>query len=166
MRARSGLVLLVLLLATAIGAVPVARAQAATTTWTGALADGATWQIRVPADWNGTLLLYSHGYRAPGSPNPAQDVSDPVTGGWLLDHGFALAGSSYASTGWAIKEALADQAAVLDTFEATVGQAPDYPLQLMLGIYEFPGETDSGRPAGEYPKAFVVDYVRGYRLTD
>ena len=48
----------------------------------------------------------------------------------------------------------------------TVGQAPDYPLQLMLGIYEFPGETDSGRPAGEYPKAFVVDYVRGYRLTD
>jgi uncharacterized tannase-like protein DUF6351 len=120
-RARSGLVLLVLLLATAIGAVPVARAQAATTTWTGALADGATWQIRVPADWNGTLLLYSHGYRAPGSPNPAQDVSDPVTGGWLLDHGFALAGSSYASTGWAIKEALADQAAVLDAFEATVG---------------------------------------------
>ena len=44
-----------------------------------------------------------------------------MTGGWLLDHGFALAGSSYASTGWAVKEALADQAAVLDAFEATVG---------------------------------------------
>jgi dienelactone hydrolase len=105
----------------ALGAVPGAHAQAAVTTSTGILADGATWQIRVPADWNGTLLLYSHGYRAPGSPNPAQDVSDPVTGGWLLDHGFALAGSSYASTGWAIKDALADQAAVLDAFEATVG---------------------------------------------
>jgi hypothetical protein len=120
-RARSGLVLLVVLLAVALGGVPAAHAQAAVTTSTGTLADGATWQIRVPADWNGTLLLYSHGYRAPGSPNPAQDVSDPVTGGWLLDHGFALAGSSYASTGWAIKEALADQAAVLDAFEATVG---------------------------------------------
>jgi len=117
---RSRLLLLVVLLAVGLAGVAPARAQA-TTTYTGILPDGATWQIRVPAAWNGTLLLYSHGYRAPGSPNPAQDVSDPVTGGWLLDHGFALAGSSYASTGWAIKEALADQAAVLDAFvEATV----------------------------------------------
>jgi dienelactone hydrolase len=122
-RVRSGLVLLVVLLAVGLGALPVAHAQATTTTHTGTLADGASWQIRVPADWNGTLLLYSHGYRDPSSPtNPAQDVSDPVTGGWLLDHGFALAGSSYASTGWAVKEALADQAAVLDEFEARVGR--------------------------------------------
>jgi hypothetical protein len=41
----------------------------------------------------------------------------------------------------------------------TVGQSPDYPMQLMLGIYEFPGEDD-GRP---YPKAFDVESVRGYR---
>ena len=35
-------------------------------------------------------------------------------------------------------------------------QAPDYPMQLMLGIYEFP------EPArrGPYPKEFFVDYVR------
>jgi hypothetical protein len=123
-RVRSGLVLLVVVVAMALGALPAAHAQATATTRTGTLADGATWQIRVPADWNGTLLLYSHGYRAPGSPNPAQDVSDPVTGGWLLDHGFALAGSSYASTGWAVEEALADQAAVLDAFEDEVGQPP------------------------------------------
>ena len=122
MRVRSGLVLLVVLLAMGLGALPVAHAQATTTTHTGTLVDGATWQIRVPAEWNGTLLLYSRGYRPPGSPNPAQDVSDPVTGGWLLDHGFALAGSSYASTGWAVKEALADQTAVLDEFEARVGR--------------------------------------------
>jgi hypothetical protein len=71
-RVRSGLVLLVVLLAMGLGALPVAHAQATTTTRTGTLADGATWQIRVPGDWNGTLLLYSHGYRAPGSPNPAR----------------------------------------------------------------------------------------------
>jgi hypothetical protein len=47
----------------------------------------------------------------------------------------------------------------------TVGQSPDYPMQLMLGIYEFAGETDDGRTTGGYPKEFVVDYVRGYRLT-
>ena len=46
-----------------------------------------------------------------------------------------------------------------------VEQAPDYPLQLMLGIYDFPDTTDALRPAGAYPKAFVVDYVRGYSLS-
>jgi beta-glucanase (GH16 family) len=44
----------------------------------------------------------------------------------------------------------------------TVHQSPSYPMQLMLGIYEFRGDT-SGSPAGEYPKLFTVDYVRGYR---
>jgi hypothetical protein len=46
----------------------------------------------------------------------------------------------------------------------TVAQSPAYPLQLMLGIYEFPPkrEDDELAPAA-YPKAFTVDYVRGYR---
>jgi len=41
----------------------------------------------------------------------------------------------------------------------TVDQSPAYPMQLMLGIYEF----REGGPRGPYPKTFVVDYVRGYR---
>jgi hypothetical protein len=45
----------------------------------------------------------------------------------------------------------------------TVDQSPDYPMQLMLGIYEFP-EGDGARDAATYPKEFVVDHVRGYRL--
>jgi hypothetical protein len=46
----------------------------------------------------------------------------------------------------------------------TVRQSPDYPLQLWLGIYEFPPE-DGAAPddPSAYPKEFVVDYVRGYR---
>jgi hypothetical protein len=63
---------------------------------TGTLADGATYVIDVPAGWNGTLLLYSHGYVAPGSANPAQDVGDGITATYLLGAGYALAGSSYA----------------------------------------------------------------------
>lgn len=39
-------------------------------------------------------------------------------------------------------------------------QSPDYPMQFMLGIYEFPDHEGAGRP---YPKEFVVDHVRGYR---
>jgi len=96
-------------------------AYAALTTQTGTLPDGATYLIEVPSPWNGTLLLYSHGYVVPGSPNPAQDVGDPGTRAFLLVNGFALAGSSYAHTGWAIQEALPDQIGVLDIFAASFG---------------------------------------------
>jgi pimeloyl-ACP methyl ester carboxylesterase len=88
------------------------------TTQTGTLADGATYKIECPAGpWNGTLFLYSHGYVVPGSANPAQDAGDPVTAAWLLGHGYALAGSSYATTGWAIQQALPDQTGTLDAFD-------------------------------------------------
>jgi pimeloyl-ACP methyl ester carboxylesterase len=97
-------------------------AYAQVTTKTGTLADGATFLIEVPANWNGTLFLYSHGYVPPGSPNPAQDAGDPVTEGIMLSSGFALAGSSYAHTGWAIQEALIDQIVVLNIFKAFVGE--------------------------------------------
>ncbi len=93
------------------------------TTVNGSLHDGAAYEIQCPAGtWNGTLFLYSHGYVAPGSANPAQDVGDPVTGAWLLAHGFALAGSSYSSTGWAIAQALPDQIATLDVFGRAYGR--------------------------------------------
>jgi pimeloyl-ACP methyl ester carboxylesterase len=92
----------------------------AVTTVNGTLADGATYEIQCPAGhWNGTLFLYSHGYVVPGSANPAEDAGDPVTAGWLLSHGYALAGSSYASTGWAIQQALPDQVSTLGVFGRT-----------------------------------------------
>jgi len=115
----------VVVAATAIVLTAVGASQAAAngtgTTLSGTFLDGATYLIQVPAGWNGTLLLYSHGYVTPGSPNPAEDVGDPLTGQWLLDHGYALAGSSYATTGWAIEQAIPDQIATLDTFSAQVG---------------------------------------------
>ena len=93
-------------------------------TFTGSLPDGATYKIEIPANWHGTLLLYSHGYVTPGSPNPARDVGDPLTGQYLLANGYALAGSSYATTGWALKEAFVDQIALLDLFPSLAGGAP------------------------------------------
>jgi pimeloyl-ACP methyl ester carboxylesterase len=89
----------------------------------GTLADGATYLLQCPAGaWNGTLYLYSHGYVTPGAANPAQDAGDPVTAAWMLAHGYALAGSSYASTGWAIAQALPDQISTLNAFGSTYGQ--------------------------------------------
>jgi pimeloyl-ACP methyl ester carboxylesterase len=98
------------------------RAQTGVTTRSGTLPDGATYLIEVPANWNGTLFLYSHGYVAPGAANPAADVGDPITRFFMLSSGYALAGSSYATTGWAIHEAIPDQVAVLDFFKQFVAQ--------------------------------------------
>jgi pimeloyl-ACP methyl ester carboxylesterase len=99
---------------------PAATAHAAQSL-NGTLPDGATWKIEVPANWNGTLFLYSHGYVTPGSPNPATDAGDPLTAAAMLAQGFALAGSSYATTGWAIQQALPDQISTLDIFDSQVG---------------------------------------------
>jgi len=82
----------------------------------------AHYTIDVPQPWNGTLFLYSHGYVAPGSTNPSSASPDPVTGQWLLAGGYALAASSYSSTGWAIEQALSDQVALLDYFDQHVGK--------------------------------------------
>ena len=82
----------------------------------------ARYTIDVPQPWNGTLFVYSHGYVAPGSTNPSSAVPDPVTGQWLIAGGYALAASSYSSTGWAIEDALRDQVALLDYFDKHVGK--------------------------------------------
>jgi hypothetical protein len=63
------------------------------------------WIIDVPDGWNGTVLLYQHGLVPPGGPHPAVDASDPLSAQYLLDQGYALAGSSFA-TGFAADEAL------------------------------------------------------------
>lgn len=91
-------------------------------TYSGTFTDGATYLIQKPSDWNGTLVLYSHGYVAPGASNPAKDAGDPATGQWLLTHGYAIAGSSYSTTGWAVQQAFTDQLAVLDYFDQNVAR--------------------------------------------
>jgi hypothetical protein len=66
----------------------------------------------MPERWNGTLLIYSHGYRSaqpvPPSfdepsthaiPAPGEDVAQD-----LLRQGYALAGSASSANGWAVAE--------------------------------------------------------------
>ena len=50
-----------------------------------------------------------------------------------------------------------------DEHVKTVHQSPSYPMQLMLGIYEFPADASGPTGSIAYPKEFTVDYVRGYR---
>ncbi|MEU2348878.1 hypothetical protein [Modestobacter sp. NPDC049651] len=91
----------------------------------GTVDDGATaWVADVPAGWNGTVLLYSHGYRPSfaGIPQTAQDAPDDATRQALLDRGYALVGSSFERSGWTVDTAAGDQLQTLDAFRATVGE--------------------------------------------
>ena len=79
--------------------------------------DGAKYEIDMPKVWNGTLLIYSHGYReaqpAPPDFAPVDTTAEPAPG-WssgqqevglaLLDKGYAIAGSSYKTNGWAVTD--------------------------------------------------------------
>jgi len=47
-----------------------------------------------------------------------------------------------------------------------VAQSPNYPMQLMLGIYEIPSQLSNDSFPAEWPKVLEVDYVRGYRSTE
>jgi hypothetical protein len=49
-----------------------------------------------------------------------------------------------------------------DRLARVVSQSPAYPMQFMLGIYEFP---DSRSPAERYPREFVIEGFRAYRPT-
>ncbi|TPQ23955.1 alpha/beta hydrolase family protein [Streptomyces sporangiiformans] len=106
-------------------ALPTSAAAATATTGhiEGHLPSGATYMMDMPATWNGTVLLFSHGYTPAGSPNPAQDAPDDATKALLLEKGYALIGSSYATTGWAVTDAVPDQLATLDVFTDRFGPA-------------------------------------------
>ncbi len=109
-----------LVLASVCAVFAAASASAAPTSGhsTGTLPDGATWIADLPANWNGTLLLYSHGY----GPLIAADAPNPNTQQALLGMGYALAGSSYDPHGswWALGSALRDQFQTLRTVERTL----------------------------------------------
>lgn len=92
---------------------------------------GANDTIEVPQNWNGTLLLFSHGYfpavswyTSPSSGPFAisvGDTSDAATRTQELADGYALAGSDYSQEGWAIQQAISDNLALVDYFNATCG---------------------------------------------
>jgi len=68
----------------------------------GELGPGALWAIDKPAAWNGDLVVYLHGYL-----NPAEPAALPAIAAFreaLLARGYAVAASSYSSTGYAVAE--------------------------------------------------------------
>jgi pimeloyl-ACP methyl ester carboxylesterase len=75
----------------------------------GVLGPGALYQILTPANWNGTLVLYAHGYFDADSPLRLPDPSDPLDAegqviAALVGLGYATAFSSFSENGLAVKD--------------------------------------------------------------
>src|ERR1700730_15907400 len=120
-RLRISMLGLLAILGAAVATPMTAYAAAGSVHATGSI-DGANYLIDIPGAWNGTLVLYSHGYVVPGSPLTATDAGDPGTAAYLLANGYALAGSSYSQNGWALQQAFHDQITLLDFFQKTYGK--------------------------------------------
>jgi hypothetical protein len=120
---------------------------------------GANYLIEVPSNWNGTLVLYSHGYVFPGNPLTPVDAGDPLTEATMLQAGYALAGSSYSQNGWALQQAFQDQIALLNFYDTTCGQ----PLRTIAWGHSLGGIITAGlvqlnpnRFAGALPMCGVL----------
>lgn len=94
--------------------------------------DGAAYEILLPDQWNGTLMLYSHGYRRaePAPPDfdpvvttPAPAPSEEVATALLAD-GYALAGSAFKTNGWDVDDGVAANEALHQFFVDEIGD-PD-----------------------------------------
>lgn len=114
-----------------LAAPAVTAGAAAGAPLSGTLADGATWIADMPAHWNGTVLLFSHGF----GPTTAADAPSDAAKAELLDEGYALAGSSYDPNGsmWALESAERDQLATLAALREEVGE-PDRVISVGLSM--------------------------------
>lgn len=84
----------------------------ATDRWVGVL-DGAAYQIEVPRDWNGELVMYTHGYRGTGE---ALTVTPPRIRRHLVANGYAWAASSYSANHYDVRAGVEDTNALALAF--------------------------------------------------
>ena len=98
----------------------------------GATSDGAPYSMQVPANFNGTVALYSHGYRYNVDIPSAipliggykvTNTPEPVPGGnadvakYLFSQGVAIVGSGFARQGWNPDSAIKTNVELIDTFK-------------------------------------------------
>jgi pimeloyl-ACP methyl ester carboxylesterase len=126
--------------------------------------DGVPYHIRVPENWNGMLLVYAHGYGENAIPPVLAPQSADVQ--TLLGKGFALAASSFAGSGWTVKEGMQNTVALTAAFNGMVGRPHRTIIWgksmgglMTLGLIEkFPGHYDGAvalcPPASGTPRRF------------
>jgi hypothetical protein len=123
--------------------------------------NGAPYRIRVPETWNGTLLVFAHGYRDkadhPGeNDNRNADIAPSAAlEAPLLAQGFALAGTAYKDNGWAIKDAIQDVKNLAVFFRENVAQ-PQRTIIVAASLGTFVGFKSMEQFNGIYDGALCL----------
>jgi fermentation-respiration switch protein FrsA (DUF1100 family) len=101
-----------------------------TSRWAGVLG-GASYRIEVPADWNGKLVMYAHGYAGTGE---QLGVSNPSIRRHLIQNGYAWAASSYSKNYYDVRAGVEDTNALALEFNK-IAAANSRPLTAPTRIY-------------------------------
>lgn len=85
----------------------------------GTLQHGALYRLCFPADWNGDLVLYAHGYVAPQNQLALPDdvVGGQSISGTVTGLGYAFGTTSYRANGLVAPDAVDDLLELVDTVE-------------------------------------------------
>ncbi|MBU6255692.1 MAG: hypothetical protein KGM45_05325 [Actinomycetales bacterium] len=117
---------------TVANAAPACDGKSPIQTCVGATSDGAPYAMQVPANFNGTVALYSHGYRynvdIPASipligGYKITNTPEPVPGGnadvakYFFSQGIAIVGSGFARQGWNPDSAIKTNVELIGTFK-------------------------------------------------
>ena len=97
-----------------------ADAQGEAQHFTGEAGPGASYSISRPANWNGDLVVYVHGYTNPAGAVALPNIA-PIEQG-LLDHGYGVAYSSFSENGYAVAEAVRQTHQLRGLFASRIGQ--------------------------------------------
>lgn len=88
--------------------------------------NGASYEIMLPANWNGDLVLYAHGIVDPAQPLqlPSNNANFPSLAQGILNRGYALAFSSYAQNGYAVQNGIDSTVDLKKLFANQFGAPP------------------------------------------
>jgi pimeloyl-ACP methyl ester carboxylesterase len=86
----------------------------------GRLGPGALYRLVRPTNWNGSLLLYAHGYVPAASPVVLPAEADLFVA-LFAPRGYAIAFSSYSENGWAVKDGVQRTRQLLGIFTDRFG---------------------------------------------
>lgn len=94
----------------------------ATECFSGADENGAYYWIAKPENWNGVLVVHSHGGPRTATPKPDDPLEDLVRFAVTVDEGYAWVGSNYRREGYGVRMAAEDTDNVRKIAEELLGK--------------------------------------------